>query len=67
MRFPENALLEFVYWLINTPGLGGIVVGLLGVTILTIVSLTLRWIVKGGEADEKEEYVYPTSTLLGHD
>jgi hypothetical protein len=67
MRFPDNAFLDFLYWVINTPGLGGIAVAILAVSIITMVTITLRWIVKGGEVEEEEEYVYPTSSLVGHD
>ena len=67
MSFPENALFEFLYSMINTPGIGGIAVGLLGGGIFLIVGLTLRWISKGASVDEVEEYTYPTSSLLGHD
>lgn len=67
MRFPENAFLDFIYWFINTPGLGGIIVGLLGLSIFAMATFTLRWIIKGGDVEEEDEYVYPTSSLIGHD
>ncbi len=67
MSFPENALLEFLYNLINTPGVGGIAVSILGMSIFLIVGLTLRWIKKGADVNEIEEYTYPTSSLLEHD
>jgi hypothetical protein len=63
MNFPDNLLFAFLYWLINTPGLGGIIVGMLGVGMMLSVGLTLRWIVQGGELKEPEEYAYPTPAL----
>ncbi len=64
MNFPENPVLAALYWLINTPGLGGIAVALLGASIFLSVGLTLRWIVVlGGQADEAKEYAYPTPAL----
>ncbi len=63
MSFPENPLFAFFYWLINTPGMGGITVGLLALGIVITVSLVLRWIVRGGQVEESEVYVYPTPAL----
>lgn len=67
MRFPESSLFDFIYWVINTPGLGGIAVALLGIGIVVSVGLTLRWISKAGDLEETETYAYPTSSLLDHD
>jgi hypothetical protein len=67
MNFPETPFFEWLYWLINTPGLGGVVVGLLALFILVAVFFTLRWIARGAEADEKSEYAYPTPALLHSD
>ncbi len=66
MSFPDTALIKFMYWLINTPGLGGIAVGMFGVSIISIVALTLRWIIRGGNEDEIETYSYPTTALHNH-
>jgi hypothetical protein len=63
MNFPDNLLFQLLYALINTPGLGGIAVGLLAVAILIVVVLMLRWISHGAQADEVEEYAYPTPAL----
>ncbi|MDX1688150.1 MAG: hypothetical protein R3248_09230 [Candidatus Promineifilaceae bacterium] len=66
--FPsEFPLFRFMYWLINTAGLGGIAALVLGGGSLTAYFLTLRWIIRGGEADEVQTYTYPTHTLLEHD
>jgi hypothetical protein len=67
MNFPmEDPLFRFLYWLINTAGVGGITVLLVGGGSLTAYFLTLRWITRGAEADEVEVYPFPTSTLLEH-
>lgn len=66
MNFPENPLFEFLFWLINTPGIGGITVGLLALGIVTAVSTTLRWIMLGGQIDERVVYAYPTPALHEH-
>ena len=63
MNFPDSALISFLYALINTPALGGIVVVLLGGGIVLSVGLTLRWIALGSRVDEPEIYAYPTSAL----
>ena len=66
MNFPESPLFEFLYWLINTPPIGGIVVGLVGGGSILACGLTLRWIARGREADEREVYAYPTPALHEH-
>jgi len=63
MNFPDNTFFTLVYALINTPTIGGIVVGILATTIMLVVGTTLRWIVQGGQADEAEVYAYPTPAL----
>ncbi len=41
------------YWLINTAGIGGIVVALAFVILLVVYARVLRWICDGGrEADQ---------------
>lgn len=66
MNFPDTALFSFLYRLINTPGIGGLAVVLVGGGMLLSVGLALRWIVQGGKADEPEAYVYPTPALHQH-
>ena len=67
MNFPlEYTLFSFFYWLVNTAGVGGVLVGLLGGGSLLAYFLTLRWISRGANVEEKEVYAYPTPALLGH-
>ena len=67
MNFPmEYPIFQFFYWLVNTTGLGGIVVALVGGGSVLAYALTLRWITRGGEAQETETYAYPTPTLSRH-
>ncbi|MBT3390413.1 MAG: hypothetical protein HN413_08385 [Chloroflexi bacterium] len=67
MSFPDTPLIEFLYWLINTPGVGGIAVILLAVSIVTTVGLVLRWVSQGANVeDEPETYAYPTPALHHH-
>lgn len=50
MNFPmEYPLFQFFYWLVNTPGLGGIVVTIVGAGSILVWGLAIRWIVAGGE------------------
>jgi hypothetical protein len=68
MNFPlEYPIFRFFYWLVNTPGLGGIAVSLVGGGSLLAYGLILRWIRKGAAAEETETYTYPTPALHGHD
>jgi hypothetical protein len=63
---PDLPILRFIYWLINTPGLGGVFLGAIVITCLGGILAGLRWIVRGGQADEPITYAYPTSALLDH-
>ena len=69
MNFPmEYPLFQFLYALLNTPGLGGVLVVIMGGGSILAYSLTLRWIAQGGQASETETYAYPTPGLLhSHD
>lgn len=68
MNFPmEYPVFRFLYWLINTAGLGGIIAIVLGAGSAISYLLTLRWIKRGAEANEPETYAYPTPALLGHE
>ncbi len=66
MNFPSSPLFHFLYWLINTAGIGSVGVGIIATISIVSYSLTLRWIVRGGQANEKETYSYPTKSLMGH-
>ncbi len=67
MNFPDTPLTQFLYALINTPGIGGIIVILLAVSSIVAIFLTLRWIARGAEAEETEIYAYPTAALHHHE
>ncbi len=64
---PDLPLLRLIFWIINTPGLGGIYLGAIDVICLGGFVMALRWIVHGGHADENGTYAYPTPTLLDHE
>ena len=67
MNFPlEYPIFRFFYHLINTAGLGGIIAVLLGVGSISASLLTLRWIKRGANVDERETYTYPTPALHRH-
>lgn len=67
MNFPQTPFFQFLYWLINTPAIGGIVVGMVGGGSLLAYGLTLRWIARGREANEAQTFSYPTPALHRHD
>ncbi|OIO92163.1 MAG: hypothetical protein AUK03_10115 [Anaerolineae bacterium CG2_30_64_16] len=60
MNFPMDLpLFRFLYWLVNTAGVGSAVVGLIATVVITGYGLTLRWIAAGAKADERATYLYP--------
>jgi hypothetical protein len=64
MNFPlEFPIFRFFYWLVNTPGLGGIAVSLVGGGSMLAYGLILRWIRKGAADEEVDTYAYPTPAL----
>lgn len=67
MNFPmQYPLFQFFYWLVNTAGLGGIAVTIVGGGSVLAYFLTLRWIAQGKNADDAEVYSYPTPALHRH-
>lgn len=59
MNFPlEQPLFQFFYWLVNTPGVGAAVVGLLVGIAVTSFALTLRWIASAKNM-EQQSYPFP--------
>jgi hypothetical protein len=67
MNFPmENTIVQFFYWLFNTPGIGGIIVCMLAVSFIFSYSMVLRWVSKGGQAKEIDTFSYPTISLHDH-
>ncbi|MBI5936202.1 MAG: hypothetical protein HY867_21050 [Chloroflexi bacterium] len=54
MNFPmDEPLFQFFYWLVNTPGIGAAVIGLLVGAAVTVFFLTLRWIVSAKNESEE--------------
>jgi hypothetical protein len=66
MNFPDSPVFQFFYWLVNTPGLGGLGVGLIVIVSVSAAGSALYWITKGAQADEVETYAYPTPALHDH-
>ena len=68
MNFPmENELMQILYWLVNTPGLGGLISILLGGGSILTYALMLRWIIQGGNVREDDIYLYPTPSFHKHE
>ena len=64
MNFPmDNPIFQFFYWLLNTPGNGGVTVIILVGIFMVTVALTLKWISDGGAAKESDVFTYPTPAL----
>ena len=60
MQIPPNPIFTFLYWLLNTPGIGALFVAMLGAFLVVLFAAVLRWIVKGSSAGEREVFTYPT-------
>ena len=59
MNFPmDQPLFQFFYWLVNTPGIGSAVIGLLVGAAVTIFVLTLRWITSA-KSESEEALPFP--------
>ena len=67
MNFPlELPVYRFLFWLVNTAGVGGLIALLVGGGSVSAYALVMRWIHKGGEADEADTYSYPTPAFHQH-
>jgi len=60
--FPENPIIAFLYWLLDTPGIGAIVVAILLIGLFWGYARVLRWISNGANTNESV-YTYPTEAL----
>ena len=68
MNFPiTQPIFQFFYWLVNTPGLGGVVILLLSLGAALAAFWTLQWISDGSQTKESETYSYPTPSLFHKD
>ena len=63
MNFPMQYLIyQFFHWLVNTPGVGSVLVALAGIGSVTGYFLALRHI-RAAKEEEKDTYTYPTPAL----
>lgn len=67
MSIPPEPILNFIYWLLNTPGIGGLAVAAIVLACLGGSAAVLRWIVAAGQVDEGPVYPYPPSALHHRD
>lgn len=66
MNFPDTPIFQALYWVVNTPGLGGLAVGLIVIVSVSAAGSALWWIAQGAQTDEVETYAYPTPALHDH-
>ena len=64
---PDTPILRFIFWLVNTPGLGGLAVGAIVAGSLASFAAALRWIARGAAVAEGSVYAYPTPALHEHE
>jgi hypothetical protein len=64
MNFPMGLpFFQFLYWLVNSPGIGGVLLVLLTGGVVFAFVQVLHWVSQGGQAKENETYSYPTPAL----
>lgn len=67
MNFPmQYPIYQFLYWLINTPGIGSVVAVMAGIGSITAYFFFLRSI-RSVKDEGRETYTYPTPTLHQND
>ena len=67
MNFPtQYPVFQFFYWLVNTPGIGSVFVGLAAVGAVTGYYLTLRHI-RAAKDEHGKTYSYPAPALHHHE
>lgn len=60
MNFPmEYPIFRFFYWLVNTAGVGGLLVTLEAMTVFVVYGLVLRWVASASKKDDREIYLFP--------
>jgi hypothetical protein len=60
----DNPIIQFLFWLLHTPGVGGIAVIVVGLGSVLIYTFTLLWIRAGEAVGDADMYSYPTPTLI---
>ena len=67
MNFPmQYPIFQFFHWMVNTPGVGSVIVALAGGGSMLFYFLTLRRI-RAAKDENGETYSYPTPALHEHD
>ena len=60
MNFPlQYPIFQFFYWLVNTPGVGGSIVIVIGGLCTGGAFFLLRWIALAAKVGEEETYSFP--------
>ena len=68
MNFPlEYPIFQFFYWLVNTAGVGGVLVLLVGGGSIFAYVLLIRWILGDEKTAEGDQFAYPTPALHRHE
>jgi len=61
MNFPlEYPIFQFFYWLVNTPGVGGMLVIIIGGVCTAGAFFILRWIALAAKIGESETSSFPS-------
>lgn len=67
VEIPDNPLIALLYWVLNTPVVGALIVAFLASCLILGYGLVLRWIANGAKANESEIYTYPTEGFHHHE
>ncbi len=64
MNFPmQYPIFQFFYQLVNTGGVGGLIIALEGIALVGGYGLMLRWIAAGAKEPERETHLFPPHEL----
>jgi hypothetical protein len=68
MSFPtQYPIFQFLYWLVNTTGIGGIFVITLAGGMLVAYVRTVIWINRGKQASDRDSFAYPAAAQQNQD
>ena len=66
MNIPESELINWLYWLVDTPTIGGVIVGVIATITVLFYTASIFWVQQDQQdqqVNKLEKYPYPTPAL----